>query len=66
MTGEWFETRRSAGRRLCRVAAALALTAALGLVGSRSASAQSQTLTINTDRSGAGQKAAMTKIASEF
>ncbi|WP_288587347.1 ABC transporter substrate-binding protein [uncultured Methylobacterium sp.] len=66
MTGEWFETRRSAGRRLCRVAVALALTAAIGVVGSRSASAQSQTLTINTDRSGAGQKAAMTKIASEF
>ncbi|MGX7708916.1 ABC transporter substrate-binding protein [Methylobacterium sp. Gmos1] len=66
MTGEWFETRRGAGRRLCRAAAALALTAAIGLVGSHSASAQSQTLTINTDRSGAGQKAAMTKIASEF
>ncbi|BCM81677.1 ABC transporter substrate-binding protein [Methylobacterium indicum] len=66
MTGEWFETRRGAGRRLCRVAAALALTAAIGLAGSHSATAQSQTLTINTDRSGAGQKAAMTKIASEF
>jgi multiple sugar transport system substrate-binding protein len=66
MTGEWFETRRGAGRRLSRLAAALALTAAIGLMGSHSASAQSQTLTINTDRSGAGQKAAMTKIASEF
>jgi multiple sugar transport system substrate-binding protein len=45
------------------VTAALAVVLA-GLAGP--ALAQTQTLTINTDRSGAGQKAAMTKIAADF
>src|SRR5215218_890688 len=44
-------------------ASALVAVAAGTLSG---AAAQTQTLTINTDRSGAGQKAAMTKIAADF
>lgn len=48
-------------RRAATAAMAVLLT---GLAGT--ASAQTQTLTINTDRSGAGQKAAMTKIAADF
>ena len=52
-------------REFSRRAAAATLAAMLaGLAGP--ALAQSQTLTINTDRSGAGQKAAMTKIAADF
>lgn len=52
-------------RGLSRRATAAALAVLLaGFAGA--ASAQTQTLTINTDRSGAGQKAAMTKIAADF
>jgi multiple sugar transport system substrate-binding protein len=45
---------------------ALACGALLATASPRDALAQERTLTINTDRSGAGQKAAMTKIAADF
>lgn len=61
MLGRFAMPKRGLSRRA--VAAALA-TLLAGLGGT--ASAQTQTLTINTDRSGAGQKAAMTKIAADF
>lgn len=61
MFNQFALTKRAFSRR----AAAATLAAMLaGLAGP--ALAQSQTLTINTDRSGAGQKAAMTKIAADF
>jgi multiple sugar transport system substrate-binding protein len=53
--------KRGLSRRDATAALAVLLT---GIAGA--ASAQVQTLTINTDRSGAGQKAAMTKIAADF
>lgn len=51
---------------LRRVRSAIAIGAALGGLAIAPAVAQTGQLTINTDRSGAGQKAAMTKIASDF
>ncbi len=56
-------TGRSLWGGLC--ATALTVGLALSTFGS-AASAQSQTLTINTDRSGNGQKAALNKIAADF
>lgn len=46
--------------------AAVSFIAGILSFGLGSAMAQSQTLTINTDRSGAGQKAAMNKIVADF
>jgi multiple sugar transport system substrate-binding protein len=51
--------------RTRRAVGAMVLAAAVAGFAS-GAAAQTQTLTINTDRSGAGQKAAMTKIAADF
>lgn len=61
MLGESAMTKRGLSRRAATAGLAVLLT---GIAGA--ASAQAQTLTINTDRSGAGQKAAMTKIAADF
>lgn len=54
------------GIDLRRVRSAIAIGAALGGLAISPVVAQTGQLTINTDRSGAGQKAAMTKIASDF
>ena len=54
------------GIHLRNVRSAIVATAVLSSLAVQPAMAQTGQLTINTDRSGAGQKAAITKIAGDF